>query len=186
MLLAGLEHVEIAPGDTAFTPLAFIDYPISHSLLTCVVWAVVFGAVYYLVRRYMAGAVMVGALVVSHWVLDAATHRPDLPLYPGSATYVGFGLWRSIPATLIVECTMFVAGIGLYVASTRARDRTGVVALWSLIVVLFAAYLAAAFGPLPPSVDAIAYSGLLGWLTVAWGYWIDRHRETVRIRTLAV
>ena len=32
-LLAGLEHVRIAPGITPFTPLDFYDYPITHSLV---------------------------------------------------------------------------------------------------------------------------------------------------------
>ena len=32
-LLAGLEHVRVAPGITAFTPLDFYDYPITHSLV---------------------------------------------------------------------------------------------------------------------------------------------------------
>ncbi|HKC42326.1 MAG TPA: hypothetical protein VKC64_00770 [Burkholderiales bacterium] len=176
-LLAGLEHVEIAPGNTPFTPLAFVDYPLSHSLLLCAVWAVALGGAYYLVRRYRAGALVVAALVLSHWVLDAASHRPDLPLYPGGGTLVGFGLWKSVPGTLAVESAMFAVGLWLYLASTRARDRTGVVALWALVVVLVAAYLGAAFGPPPPNVTVLAYSGLIGWLTVAWGYWVDRHRE---------
>ena len=175
-LLLGLEHVEIAPGDTAFTPLRFVDYPITHSLLTCAAWAALFGVAYYLVRRYRTGALMVAALVMSHWILDFVSHRPDLPLYPGGSTYAGLGLWQSVPATLAVEGAMFVGGLWLYLASTRARDRTGVIALWALILVLIAAYLGAAFGPLPPSAEAVAWSGLLGWLTVAWGYWIDRHR----------
>jgi hypothetical protein len=179
-LLGGVEHVEIAPGDTAFTPLAFVDYPISHSLAMSTVWAVALGAACYLVRRLRGAAVMIGALVMSHWVLDWLSHRPDLPLYPGGATRVGLGLWNSVPGTLAVETAMFAAGLGLYLAATSARDRTGVVALWALVVVLLAAYLGAAFGPPPPSVDVIAYSGALGWLTVGWGYWIDRHREVAR------
>ena len=42
-LLIGVEHVRIAPGNTAFTPLAFDDYPISHSLAMSCVWGVVAG-----------------------------------------------------------------------------------------------------------------------------------------------
>ncbi|HKA43690.1 MAG TPA: hypothetical protein VKF40_17050, partial [Burkholderiales bacterium] len=38
LVLVGVERVEIAPGDTAFTPLAFVHYPVSHSLLMAVVW----------------------------------------------------------------------------------------------------------------------------------------------------
>jgi len=179
-LFLGLERLEIAPGDTAFTPLRFVHYPITHSLLMCAVWAALFGVAYYFVRRYRAGALMVAALVMSHWVLDFVTHRPDLPLYPGSRTYAGLGLWNSVPATLAIEGAMFVAGLWLYLAATRARDRVGVVALWTLVLVLLAAYFGAAFGPPAPSPEAVAWSGLLGWLTVAWGYWIDRHRVAAR------
>ena len=116
VLLLGLEHVEIAPGNTAVTPLKFVDYPITHSLLMCAVWAALFGVAYYLVRRYRAGALTVAALVMSHWILDFVSHRPDLPLYPGGGTYAGLGLWQSLPATLAVEGTMFVAGLWLYLA----------------------------------------------------------------------
>jgi hypothetical protein len=42
-LLAGAEHVRIAPGITAFTPLDFYDYPITHSLAGGVVWALLLG-----------------------------------------------------------------------------------------------------------------------------------------------
>ena len=97
----------------------------------CAVWALLLGAAYYLVRRYRAGALMVAALVMSHWVLDFVTHRPDLPLYPGGTVRAGLGLWNSVPATLVVEGAMFVAGLWLYLTATRARDRTGVVALWA-------------------------------------------------------
>jgi hypothetical protein len=41
-------------------------------------------------------------------------------------------------------------------------------------------YVMAVFGPPPPpSERALAVAGLAGWLFVAWGYWIDRHREPV-------
>src|SRR3954447_26978834 len=83
LLLAGVERVEIRPGDTAFTPLHFEHYPVSHSLATSIDWAGVFGTAYYAITRYRRGAVVIAALVVSHWALDWITHRPDLPLWPG-------------------------------------------------------------------------------------------------------
>ena len=39
-LLTGVERARIAPGDTAFTPLAFDHYPWSHSLLMVVIWGI--------------------------------------------------------------------------------------------------------------------------------------------------
>ena len=42
LLILGIEHVRIEPGNTAMTPLDFYDYPISHSLLTSVGWSILF------------------------------------------------------------------------------------------------------------------------------------------------
>jgi membrane-bound metal-dependent hydrolase YbcI (DUF457 family) len=176
-LLLGIEQVEIRPGDTAFTPLAFVHYPWTHSLLMCAVWAAALGAAYRLVRPDTRAAIVVGIVVLSHWLLDAIVHRPDLPLVPGGDARIGLGLWNSIPGTLIAEGALFAAALVMYLRFTRARDRTGIVAFWVLISFLVVAYLGAAFGPPPPSVQALAWTGLAGWLFVPWGYWIDRHRE---------
>ena len=138
----GLEKVEIAPGITRVTPLDFTEYPITHSLIAVLMWAALFAAAYYLMRRYPKGAWVCGAAVLSHWLLDALTHRPDLPLVPGGAARVGLGLWHSLPATLVVELGIFAIGIWLYVRTTRALDRVGSVALWSLIGFLLITYLA--------------------------------------------
>ena len=98
-VLLGLEHFRIDPGNTAVTPLDFYDYPWSHSLLMAVVWSVLFGAIYFALRRDARGASILGAGVLSHWVLDFVTHRPDLPLYPGGPK-VGLGIWNSMAATV--------------------------------------------------------------------------------------
>ncbi len=93
LLAAGVEQVRIVPGITAFTPLDFISYPYSHSLLALVIWGVLFGAICAVIVRDRRVMLVVAALVVSHWVLDWITHRPDMPLYPGSVK-VGLGLWN--------------------------------------------------------------------------------------------
>jgi hypothetical protein len=41
LVLAGIEEVRIAPGDTAYTPLAFVHYPWTHSLLLAVAWGTI-------------------------------------------------------------------------------------------------------------------------------------------------
>ncbi len=88
LLLVGLEHVEIAPGITRVTPLDFVNYPISHSLLAVLGWAVLFALTYLLTRRHRLGAVICGVAVLSHWLLDLVTHRPDLPLYPAASPWL--------------------------------------------------------------------------------------------------
>ncbi len=176
-LLLGIETVKIAPGDTAFTPLEFTSYPYSHSLLMVGVWGLLLGLAYFAIRRSRRGALVVGLLVVSHWVLDWITHRPDLPLLPGGAAREGLGLWNSVIGTLIIESAIFLIGLVIYLRSTRALDRVGSLAFWALVVVLVGAYLASVFGTPPPNEKALAWTALSGWLFPVWGWWIDRHRR---------
>lgn len=178
LLLAGVETVRIEPGTTALTPLDFVSYPISHSLLTLTGFALLLGAAVLVVFRDRRAALVVAALVISHWVLDALAHRPDLPLYPGGPR-VGLGLWNSVPATMAVELVLLVVGVVLYLEATRPRDRTGTLALAALVVFLIAVYLANVFGPPPPNERVLAASALALGLLVAWAAWIDRHRFSV-------
>lgn len=176
-LLAGIETVSIDPGNTVVTPLDLHDYPYSHSLLMALVWSLIFGAGIGHVYKSIPVALVGGGLVFSHWVLDFVTHRPDMPLYPGSETYVGLGLWNSLAGTLLVELALFAGGVALYAASTRARDRQGKVGLWSLVATLLALYLAAVLGPPPPDVPSVIGGGFAVALLLAWAFWADRHRE---------
>jgi membrane-bound metal-dependent hydrolase YbcI (DUF457 family) len=177
LVLLGLERVAVAPGTTAFTPLDFERYPISHSLVMSVVWGAAFGVVYYLFRRDRRGAAVLAALVVSHWLLDAVVHRPDLPLTLGGDARIGLGLWNSIPGTLAVELAMFAAGLWVYLRSTRASDRIGGVGLAVFVLFLLVIYAGAAFGPPPPDAATIAWSDMGQWLVVLVAAWIDRHRS---------
>ena len=53
------------PGITVMTPLNFLHYPYSHSLVALVVWGVLFAVVYSLMRRTgLKTAVAVALLVV--------------------------------------------------------------------------------------------------------------------------
>jgi uncharacterized membrane protein len=180
LLLLGLERVRIDPSATKVTPLDFVHYPISHSLLAVIGWAILIGLIHFLTRHDRRNAIVVGALVVSHWLLDVIVHRPDLPLYPGSSTLVGFGLWSSLPITLLVEFSIFGLGIWQYMRSTMANDKTGKWALWALIIFMALVYLANTFGRPPPDSNTVALAGHAQWLLVAWAYWIDKHRRTTK------
>jgi hypothetical protein len=175
-LLLGLERVIIAPGTTVVTPLYFVSYPLSHSLLAGVGWAYLFSGIYKLVKHDTRGAICLWFVVISHWLLDALTHQPDLPLYPGSSTYIGLGLWNSLWWTIFLESAIFFIGASLYAKATHSRDRVGSISFRSFKVALFLIYLINLFGPLPPGEQAIAFAALSMWLFVIWAYWIDRHR----------
>ena len=175
-LLLGWEHVRIDPSATRFTPLDFYDYPWSHSLLALLTWATAFALLYWKFSRYAIGALMIWVGVLSHWVLDWITHRPDMPIYPGSERF-GLGLWNSVIGTISVELAMLAAAFWIYVRSTQARDRIGSLACYAFFAALVILYLSSSFGPPPPSVSAIIWSGFPGGLILLlWAWWFDSHR----------
>jgi membrane-bound metal-dependent hydrolase YbcI (DUF457 family) len=177
-LALGVEQVSIDPGNTAMTPLDFVSYPYSHSLVMLIVWAAVFGGVYLARKKDLRGAVILAALVVSHWVLDWITHRPDMPIYPGGPKF-GLGLWNYPQLTWAVEVAMFAVGVFMYARATRARDGQGKWGFWFLVLLFLAAYFADAMSSTPPpSVQAIWIGALVATaVTLILAWWVDRHRE---------
>ena len=176
LLLAGFEVVRVSPNDTAFTHLAFESYPWSHSLVMVLVWSVATGLVARkLLDSRRAGAIL-GGLVLSHWLLDLVTHRPDLPLWPGGPVY-GLGLWNSVAATLVLEGALIGIGLALYLRATRANDRVGSLGLYSLVALCTLLWVTQPWAPPPPSATAVAGGSLMLWLLPPWSRWAERHRS---------
>jgi membrane-bound metal-dependent hydrolase YbcI (DUF457 family) len=180
LVLFGLESFTIRPGLTAVTPLDFTHYPYSHSLVALVGWGLALAGLHFFSRHRLVAALVLFLVVLSHWVLDVATHRPDMPVTIGGSTRLGLGLWNSIGATLAVEGLLFAACVWVYARATRALDWVGRWSLVAFVAFLAVIYAANVFGPPPPSVAAVAWSAQAIWLLVAWGYWIDRHRAASR------
>ena len=177
-LMLGLERVEIDPGNTLVTPLDFVSYPYSHSLVMLLVWSALLALLYGALRGGPRLAVVtVGGLVFSHYVLDLITHRPDLPITLNGPGRVGLGLWNYPGTALATELALFIIGAAIYAGVTRERDRLGRIGWYALIATLAAIYFAALYGPPPPNAEAVAVAGQLLWLFVLWGYWVDRHRD---------
>ncbi len=177
LLLLGLERVRIEPGITTVTPLAFEHYPISHSLLAVFGWAAVVGALHFWLKGDRKAALVLGALVVSHWLLDLVVHRPDLPLMPGDSPLVGLNAWSSLPLTLLLESSLFALGVWFYARTTTPLDAAGRWGFYGLAAFLALVYAGNVFGAPPPSAAAIAWVGEAQWLLVLWGYWLDKHRH---------
>ena len=176
LLLLGVEQVKIVPGLMTTSPLDFVYYPYSHSLLMAIVWGALIGVVYYLLRRYGRGAWIMTALVVSHWLLDLPMHRPDLPLWPGaSSPKFGWGLWNSVVLTYLIEFVIYAAGLSFYRLGTRALDRIGSWGFWIYAVVLPVLFVTSNGAP-PPNESVLAWSALGIWLFVPWAWWVDKHR----------
>jgi hypothetical protein len=177
-VLAGWEQVRIDPGTNPFLVASYY-YPFSHSLAATLVWAILAALLYWLVTRYRTGALVAGLVVVSHWLLDVASHKPDMPLYPGPSPLIGLGLWYSVAGTVIVEGLMFAAGVWIYTAATRAKDRKGIYGFWTFVALMVFIYASSVAAPSPPNPKAIAWVGLTFGLFFLWAHWFDRHRELI-------
>src|SRR4051812_38932461 len=151
LLMLGVESVAIDPGNTLMTPLNFVSYPYSHSLVMLAVWSAVFALVYRAVRGRSGRAIAtVAILVFSHYVLDVITHRPDMPITIHGSSRLGLGLWNHPGTALTLELSLFIVGLAMYARATRARDAAGRIGFLALIAVLAAIYFAALYGPPPP------------------------------------
>jgi membrane-bound metal-dependent hydrolase YbcI (DUF457 family) len=171
LVLFGIETLAIDPGNTKLTHLNFEYYPYSHSLLAAFVWSLLLGTCYFFFSKNRGGSVILGGLVMSHWILDLITHRPDLPLSPFSETKVGLGLWNYPIIEITLEVLIFGLGAFLYFKSSNFKRK---ISFWLLIVFLLIVHLMNLVGPPPPNTMAVAWSANLMWLIILWAWWIEK------------
>ncbi|QQR90117.1 MAG: metal-dependent hydrolase [Myxococcales bacterium] len=181
-VVLGMEQVEVDPSIKGLSPLRFSHYPWSHSLMFTLLWSALFASLLYLAKKQWRVALVMAAVVSSHWLLDLLTHRPDLPLWPSGPKW-GLGLWNSPIRATLIELGMFIAAVLLYVdvmlkELTKGR-RWGLFALIAFLLVVYGLNL---FGPKPSaglSPQAIATPAFALWLLVPWAYWIESKPRVV-------
>jgi membrane-bound metal-dependent hydrolase YbcI (DUF457 family) len=177
LMFAGVEHVQFQPGIGAANYFVASDIEISHSLLMDGLWAALLAAAYFLKRRSPRGAWLIFGVVLSHWLLDWISHRPDMPLIPGLHRYFGLGLWSSIPAAIIIEGGFWVLAVILYARATHPKRRIGAYAYWIAVAVLTLAWYNNLAGRAPVNARTASLTSLLFFsLAVAWAYWMNRLR----------
>ena len=182
-MIFGLEHVQFKSGMGAGKYFSATNIALSHSLLMDVVWATLLALAYLLRRHYRRGALMIFLVVLSHWLLDFVSWRPDLPIAPKLHRYVGLGLWSSIPATLLVEGGFWLFAVILYVRCTRSKGLTAAFVFWVGISLLTLMWLNNIAGPPPQNPKTAPFASLIVFsLTVAWAYWVNRLRVAAPAR----
>lgn len=176
-MMAGTEHVQFTSGMGAGNYFNATNIAMSHSLLMNAVWATLFATAYFLRRRHPRGAFIIFLAVLSHWLLDFISHRPDMLVMPGTHAYFGLGLWTSIPATLIVEGGFWMLAIIMYARVTRPRNGAWRYVFWSGIVLLTLVWYSNIAGPPPRNPTTAPLASLAFFsLSVAWAYWVNRLR----------
>jgi hypothetical protein len=185
LLLLNIEKAEIGTVNADHPiPLIFTYYPFSHSLAMVLLWGLGFGFIYFLFKKQRSTAILLGLVVISHWLLDLVVHIPDLPLFPGNAPMAGLGLWKSQSVTLLTEMAFFSAAVFFYISSTRAKNNSGKFGTWGLIIFLITIHLANVYGPAPKDMESVAWAGHLQWVFVIWAYWSDQNRKEKRMHPL--
>ena len=171
--LVGIESLRLVPGITAMNPLDFYDYPITHSLVGTAGFAVGFGILVAMITRNSVAAVWAALVVMSHWVLDWISHRPDLTI-AGGEHRIGLGLWNYPLAAMAVELALL--GLAVWWYLKRTKGPVGPIAILITVMLVFQAINW--FGPEPKDVGApFLLLGLFALsVLTAIAFWVGRTR----------
>lgn len=177
----GIEKFNLVKNYTAVNHYQIYYYPYSHGLLAAFLWS---GAVYILWRSLFSAtgrkvALVMALAVLSHWLLDLIVHTPDLPLLGNDSLKVGFGLWHYFAATYILEVSLLVGALMLYLRATTAIGTMGKYAMIIFVIVMIAIYTVVVNTPFnPDQTVAVASFAALAVFTVftAVAFWLDRYR----------
>lgn len=181
--IVGIEKLRIVPGATAMNPLDLYHMPYTHSLAGNALWALAFALALFVWRRDAATALIGGAVVLSHWLLDLLVHRPDLTL-AGGERKLGFGLWDHPQIAIPLELVLTVGAFAIYLRRTRGPAGPPIV----LLALLLAMQAANWFGPQPQSAGAgFHLLALVAFGAATWAaWWVGETRWHKREMGLAV
>ena len=181
LVFAGVEKLRIVPGFVAASNFDLYYMPYTHSLPGSLALSVLLGIVVALFYRQGRGAVfiVVALAVFSHWLLDLIVHVPDLPLYDDSAK-VGFGLWRYLWPSLILEFTVLIAGAYYYARALPSARLSGDIALGAFVAFLVLLQFVITFTQIAAGSIPGAASAALGSYVLLTGLaaLVDRARNS--------
>lgn len=164
LIISGVERASVDP-DLPGSALVLEHMPYTHSLPAAVAWSVAGGLAARLVLRlpWMA-ALMMGAVVFSHWLLDFLVHRPDLALWFGGPK-VGLGLWNYPVPEQAVEIGL-IAMAGAAWAWSRGRQGLGPIAAPAFIGFLVVLQIVAMLAPMGGDPVGMGVSAIGVYLVV--------------------
>ena len=148
--------------------------PWDHGLVMALVWSVAACAISYPIYRDLRSSILIGFLILSHWLCDFISWDHVLPLAFGNSPTVGLGLYNSAAVMLGVDFGLFGGALAYYLLKTKANDRTGKWAPWFLVMYLIALI---PIIMLPGKLMTIASFGIT--LVIPIGWWIDKHRSVI-------
>jgi len=182
-VLMGIEHFNLVRNHTESTHFELYFMPYTHSLLATFLWAIGIYIVIKLLPLKVAAnknkvALLVAIGVLSHWFFDLIVHTPDLPLLGDDSSKVGFGLWNNAIATYLLETALLIAGLAIYLRSTKSTTLVGKYGMIMFVVLLLAINANNIFGPpFGDDVTTLSISALVMYFMFAGiAFWLDKRR----------
>jgi hypothetical protein len=176
----GLEHATV-PESYATKHYLLFTFPYSHGLLALLLWAAIFG--FLISRAYRLDSrhvwLVVGLVVLSHFVLDGLVHVAGVPLVGENSPKLGLGLWNHMPLELSIETGMSILGVVMYwrLAGSPAFSRYGMALFVALVTAMTWTQL---FVTTPPKAEQLTVSWIVVPLALAGiAYGLDRQRARV-------
>ena len=166
----GVEKMRIVPGFTASNGLDNVYIPFTHGAVPTIIWGMVGICLYQGLSKWRGwggSAALVGAVVVSHWMLDLLVHVPDLPLV-GDRYKVGCGLWHFRGPSYLAELVLLLSGGAVWIHAVWGRSgRVGRRVAAGMLVVLVALATYNYFGPAQATVGKVVGGALSVYAGVA-------------------
>ena len=182
-VLMGIENFNLVRNHTESTHFELYFMPYTHSLLATFLWAIGIYIVIKLLPLKVAAnknkvALLVAIGVLSHWFFDLIVHTPDLPLLGDDSSKVGFGLWNNAIATYLLETALLIAGLAIYLRSTKSTTLVGKYGMIMFVVLLLAINANNIFGPpFGDDVTTLSISALVMYFMFAGiAFWLDKRR----------
>jgi uncharacterized membrane protein len=180
--LVGIEKINIVPGINAATSIEYTFYPYSHSLLATLIWAALIALIFLIVPVKSSlskskTALVMATAVLSHFLLDFIVHNPDLDILGNGAYKIGLGLWNYTYVSYAVESLLLLAGLLVYLRSTKSSTLSGKYGMPALTIILLILSAVVTFMSAPSSVQTGTIMLMAIYLsTIAAAFWLDRKR----------
>jgi len=175
LVFSNIELMHIDPSLKS-NPLDLYYMPFTHSLLATAVWTIVSLLCVWLAFKQRYGrALLLAAVVGSHWFLDFLVHRPDLLLY--GDIKVGLALWNTPLLALSVELALFALA-AVWLRNTLKKSELKYTGAFTTFFIAMAIFLIANyFVPMPTDQTMVLASALAIYaLLPALAYWLEIHR----------
>lgn len=181
-LLTGAEKVNVIAGTNPLTSAEYTFFPYSHSLVATLLWAGLVALIFLIAPLKSSlpkskTALVMATAVLSHFVLDAIVHNPEVDLLGNGVYKIGLGLWNYPFASYIVEALLLITGLWIYLRSTKSTAFSGRFGLPILSVILLILNAVNTFGLSPTGTENFAVTMLAVYLgTIVAAFWLDRKR----------